>query len=86
MPPFVVPGKRSQTVHHKRLEGTPVYLNERQRSGAGDNDLNVAEGRNLAGIERSACTREIVERTSLFNLSRGWERQAGKGVDTLGLR
>ncbi|MDF3064311.1 MAG: hypothetical protein K0S06_4420 [Microvirga sp.] len=28
-----------------RFEGTPVYLNERQLSGAGDNDLNVAEGR-----------------------------------------
>jgi hypothetical protein len=60
MSPFVVPGKRSQTVHHKRFEGTPVYLNERQRSGAGYNDLNVAaEGRNLAGLGRSACTSEI---------------------------
>jgi hypothetical protein len=28
-----------------RFEGTPVYLNERQLSGAGNNDLNVAEGR-----------------------------------------
>jgi hypothetical protein len=51
MSAFVVPGKRSQTVHHKRLEGTPVYLNEGQRSGAGDNDLNVAEGRKIAGMD-----------------------------------
>ena len=42
------------------VEGTAVYLNERQLSGAGDNDLNVAaEGRNLAGLGRSACTSEI---------------------------
>jgi hypothetical protein len=31
-----------------RFEGTPVYLNERQLSGAADNDLNVADGREAA--------------------------------------
>jgi hypothetical protein len=37
-----------------RFEGTPVYLNERQLSGAGNNALNVAEGRNVAVRGRTA--------------------------------
>jgi hypothetical protein len=43
-----------------RFEGTPVYLNERQLSGAGNNDLNVAEGREperaLVGRKRTSAT------------------------------
>jgi hypothetical protein len=37
-----------------RFEGTSVYLNERQLSGAGDNDLNVAHGREADLARRSA--------------------------------